>query len=96
MRQVLCSQLIGRDEATDLAILKIDAKGLPVIPWSTDDPPPVGSWLATTGLSQYPISIGVVSVAARKIPPPQAALAAIRTSPAISTTAQSAKPIAGR
>src|SRR4051812_32300241 len=68
------AKVVARDEATDLAILKIDAKGLPVIPWSTDDPPPVGSWLATTGLSQFPISIGVVSVAARKIPPPQAAL----------------------
>jgi len=68
------AKVVGRDDATDLAILKIDAKGLSVVPWSIDDPPAVGSWLATTGLSQLPISIGVVSVAARKIPPPQAAL----------------------
>jgi len=68
------AKIVARDEITDLAVLKIDAKGLPVVPWSTDEPPAVGSWLATPGLSQLPISIGVVSVAARKIPPPQAAL----------------------
>jgi serine protease Do len=68
------AKVVAHDDATDLAILKIDAKGLPVVPWSTGDAPGVGSWLATTGLSQLPISIGVVSVAARKIPPPQAAL----------------------
>src|SRR6266516_3911853 len=68
------AKIVARDEATDLASLKIDAKGLTVAPWSTDEPPAVGSWLATPGLSQLPISIGVVSVAARKIPPPQAAL----------------------
>jgi serine protease Do len=68
------AKVVARDSATDLAILKIDAKNLPVAPWSTDEPPAVGSWLATTGLSQDPLSFGVVSVAARKILPPQAAL----------------------
>ena len=59
------AKVVARDEMTDLAILKVDAKNMPVVPWSTEDPPAVGSWLATTGLSQLPISIGVVSVAAR-------------------------------
>jgi serine protease Do len=68
------AKVIARDPATDLAILKIDAKDLPVTPWSADEPPSVGSWLATPLLFQGPLSIGVVSVAARKIPPPQAAL----------------------
>jgi serine protease Do len=65
---------VGRDAATDLAILKIDAKDLPVAPWSAGEAPAVGSWLATPGMSQNPLTIGVVSVAARKILPPQAAL----------------------
>jgi len=65
---------VGRDAATDLAILKIDAKDMPVAPWSGNDAPAVGSWLATTGMSKDPLTIGVVSVAARKILPPQAAL----------------------
>jgi serine protease Do len=69
------AKVVARDAATDLAILKIDAQGLPVVPWSNADAPPVGSWLATPGLLRdRPISIGVVSVAARKILPPQAAL----------------------
>jgi serine protease Do len=68
------AKVIARDPATDLAILKIDAKDLPVAPWSSDEPPAVGSWLATPLIFQGPLSIGVVSVAARKIPPPQAAI----------------------
>jgi serine protease Do len=69
------AKIVARDAATDLAILKIDARDLPVVSWSTADSPPVGSWLATPGLLRdRPLSIGVVSVAARKISPPQAAL----------------------
>jgi serine protease Do len=62
--------IVARDSTTDLAILKIDATNLPVVPWSTSDMPPVGSWLATPGpVSRDPLTIGVVSVAARKLPP---------------------------
>ena len=71
---------VTRDSATDLAILKINAENLPVIQWASGDLPPVGSWLATPALTgtgtdiTNPIAIGVLSVAARKILPPQAAL----------------------
>jgi serine protease Do len=68
------AKIVARDSATDLAILKIDAKDLPVVPWSGTEIPTVGSWLATPGLTQDPLTVGVVSVAARKIMPPQAAL----------------------
>jgi serine protease Do len=67
--QKRAAKIVARDAATDLAILKIDAKDLPVTPWSTGEAPSVGSWLATTGLSQDPLSFGVVSVAARKLSP---------------------------
>src|SRR5262245_1443927 len=63
------ARVVGRDPKTDLALLKIDAKDLPVVPWSGDEPPAVGSWLVTPGFSLYPLSVGVVSVAARKLPP---------------------------
>ena len=60
--------LVSRDSATDLAILKIDAKDLPVAPWSSGEPPAVGSWLATPGpVSRDPLTVGVVSVAARRL-----------------------------
>lgn len=69
------AKIVAQDAATDLAVLKIDAQNLAVVPWSTAASPPVGAWLATVGFSRdLPISIGVVSVAARKISPPQAAL----------------------
>lgn len=69
---------VTRDSATDLAILKIDAQNLPVIQWSTVMPT-VGSWVASpaivgAGAKTNPVAIGVLSVAARKISPPQAAL----------------------
>jgi len=68
------AQLVARDPATDLAILKIAAQGLPTPRWAEGEPPSVGSWLASVGLSQDPISVGVVSAPTRKISPPPAAL----------------------
>src|SRR5262249_46580241 len=58
--------LVGRDEAFDLAMLKVDAKGLKAVEWTPSKEAPVGSWLASAGAGQDPVSIGVVSVAVRK------------------------------
>jgi serine protease Do len=68
--------IVASDKLTDLAVLKIAAKNLPVINWSDTAPPPVGSWLATPGLESAtkPVAIGVLSVAPRKINPPKGAL----------------------
>ena len=73
--QKLEATIVAADPALDLTILKIDATGLPPIAWA-DNAPPVGSWLVTPGLDpdNDPVSIGVVSVAARKISPPEGAL----------------------
>jgi serine protease Do len=65
---------VTRDSATDLAVLKIDAQNLPAIQWSSSASLPVGSWVATPGINPTPVAIGVLSVAARQILPPQAAL----------------------
>ena len=66
------AKVVARDEMTDLAILKIDAKDLPVVPGA-----PRIARRSEAGspprLVATPLSIGVVSVAARKIAPPQAA-----------------------
>jgi serine protease Do len=63
----LDAQLVGVSEDYDLAMLKVEAHDLPVIEWSEAPPPPVGSWLATLGMEQIPVAIGVVSTAPRAI-----------------------------
>lgn len=68
------AQLVGKDPALDLAMLKIDAKSLPVVHWSEGDSPAVGSWLATPGIERDPVAIGVLSVGPRKIAAPSGAL----------------------
>ena len=73
------AKLIGVEKSMDLAMLKVDAKDLPVVQWREGDTPAVGSWLATTGfensnVSPFPVATGVVSVAPRKIPAPPAAM----------------------
>lgn len=68
------AQVVARDSATDLAILKIAVDGLSPPRWAEGAPPAIGSWLASVGLSQDPISVGVVSAPIRKMSPPPAAL----------------------
>ena len=59
---------IGLFPPMDLAMLKIDALHLPIIGWSTKRPS-VGQWLATAGMGDDPLGIGIVSVPRRAIPP---------------------------
>jgi Do/DeqQ family serine protease len=40
---------VGTDEATDIALLKVDAKGLPVIPFGDSDELKVGEWVLAVG-----------------------------------------------
>ncbi len=61
------AEVVGMRDDYDLALLKIEAKDLPVIQWIDSEPPSLGSWLATPGLETIPISIGVVSARPRKI-----------------------------
>jgi serine protease Do len=67
--QKLEATALGENGKYYLAILKVDAKNLPVLDLSTKDSPEVGSWLASVGTSKDPVAVGVVSVAAREIPP---------------------------
>jgi serine protease Do len=62
------ANLMGISRDHDLAMLKIDAKGLPMLEISQDTVPVVGSWLATVGIDSYPVAVGVVSVESREIP----------------------------
>ncbi|HUG89412.1 MAG TPA: trypsin-like peptidase domain-containing protein [Planctomycetaceae bacterium] len=60
--------LVGIHHDYDLALLKIEAEGLPVIAWQDSREPRVGQLLATPGDGAAPVAVGVLSVADRRIP----------------------------
>jgi serine protease Do len=55
-----------KDGAYDIAMLKVDAKGLPTVQWRPSKDATVGKWVASVGTGADPVAIGVVSVATRK------------------------------
>jgi Do/DeqQ family serine protease len=61
-------KIIGVDQATDIALLKIDQSGLPVIPWGDSSQLKVGEWVLAIGspfqLSQT-VTAGIVSATGR-------------------------------
>jgi serine protease Do len=59
--------VVGVHEPTDLALLKIEAKGLTPVEWRSSKEVAVGNWLASPGLSDSPLAVGVASVATRAI-----------------------------
>ncbi|HYO24686.1 MAG TPA: trypsin-like peptidase domain-containing protein, partial [Lacipirellulaceae bacterium] len=65
-------RLVGRTVSTnrqyDLALVKVQASGLPALSLADEVPIEVGAWLATVGTTRDPIAVGVVSVPAREIP----------------------------
>jgi len=63
------AKLVGFQDAYDLAMLKIETKGLKPVEWRSSKEALVGNWVAAPGLTAEPLSIGVVSVASRKTTP---------------------------
>lgn len=65
------AQLIGTDPATDVALIKIDAQGLPVVPFGDSDNLRLGEWVIAIG-SPYDlrstITAGIVSAKGRSMP----------------------------
>jgi len=62
------ARTVGIDPRFDLAMLKVDAFGLPRIDWSKESPG-VGQWVAAPGLDGQPLALGIVSVPRRPVPP---------------------------
>jgi serine protease Do len=69
-RRSLPAEVVGVHQATDLAMLRVQADGLQPVSFSQEGPPPIGSWLATPGLEDLPLAIGVVSAPPRKMAAP--------------------------
>lgn len=65
----LPARKIAANDLWDVAMLKVDAKDLTPVTWSFSKVAPVGNFVATPGPSDVPVAVGVVSVAARNMPP---------------------------
>jgi Do/DeqQ family serine protease len=61
-------QIIGRDPATDIAVVRITARDLPVVPWGDSSKLKVGQWVLAIGspfqLNQT-VTLGIVSAIGR-------------------------------
>ena len=67
-KRELPAKPIGTDPATDLALLKIDARGLPTMPWADSSKLKVAEWVLAIGnpyqLSET-VTLGIVSAVGR-------------------------------
>ena len=69
-KRELAATLVGSDPSTDLALLKVKAGGLPVVPLGDSDRLRVGEWVAAIGNPyrfDHSVTVGVVSSKGRKI-----------------------------
>jgi Do/DeqQ family serine protease len=69
-KRTLEAKVIGTDPSTDLALLKIDEKSLPYIPYGNSDEVKVGEWVLAVGNPfnlTSTVTAGIVSAKARNI-----------------------------
>jgi len=69
-KRELQAKIIGVDEMTDIALLKIDARPLPVLPWGDSSKLKVAEWVLAIGnpfqLNQT-VTLGIVSAVGRSL-----------------------------
>jgi Do/DeqQ family serine protease len=69
-KRELRAKIIGVDEMTDIALLKIDARGQPVLPWGDSSKLRVAEWVLAIGnpfqLNQT-VTLGIVSALGRSL-----------------------------
>ena len=64
------AELVGKDSATDIALVKIDEDGLPTLPFGSSDALRLGEWVLAIGSPynlQSTITAGIVSAKARSL-----------------------------
>ncbi len=61
---------IAAHKETDLALIKVDVKGLKAVKFADTVKVPAGNWLAAAGPTSDPVSVGIVSVMTRKLTGP--------------------------
>lgn len=70
-RRELQAELIGADERSDLALLKVDARELPSVELGDSDELEVGEWVVAIGSPfgfDYSVTAGIVSATERSLP----------------------------
>ena len=70
-RRELKAKVLGSDAKTDIAVLKIDARNLPVVRMGSDDKLSVGEWVLAIGSPfgfENTVTAGVVSAKGRSLP----------------------------
>jgi serine protease Do len=69
-KRELRARIVGADEATDIAVLKIDARNLPTLPWGDSSKLKVAEWVLAVGnpfqLNQT-VTLGIVSATGRSL-----------------------------
>ena len=62
------AELVGRDESTDIALLRIDAGGLPTVPWGDSAALRIAEWVLAVGNPfqlNRTVTLGIVSAVGR-------------------------------
>lgn len=70
-RQEYKAEVVGSDPRTDVALLKVEAKGLPTVKVGNSDDLKVGSWVLAIGAPfglDYTVTAGIVSAKGRNLP----------------------------
>lgn len=70
-RRQMIAEVIGTDPRSDVALLKIDATGLPVVAIGQSDPLQVGEWVLAIGSPfgfDFSVTAGIVSAKGRALP----------------------------
>ncbi|MBT14149.1 MAG: serine peptidase [Oceanospirillaceae bacterium] len=70
-RRELDAKLIGADESSDLALLKVEAEDLPTVELGDSDKLDVGEWVVAIGSPfgfDYSVTAGIVSAKGRSLP----------------------------
>ncbi len=70
-RREFRAQVLGRDDKTDIAVLKIDASGLPTLPLGSSQALKAGEWVLAIGSPfgfENTVTAGVVSAKGRSLP----------------------------
>jgi Do/DeqQ family serine protease len=65
------AQIVGLDETSDIALLKIDAKNLPVMPWGDSSKLKVAEWVLAIGnpfgILNQTVTLGIISATSRSV-----------------------------